>query len=168
MMSSEHQNNKQSHSSRASRGRSRDEEEECQDKVCNDTKSSLNKWLKKGPKSSDPECPLDKSSLGRATWSLLHTMAAAYPIKPTKENQRDMEEFIRLMSVLYPCSYCAKEFREDLDLIPPKLDSRKSLSQWFCVMHNRVNVKLNKPEFDCSKVDERWRTGWKDGSCVDF
>ena len=34
-----------------------------------------------------------------------------------------------------------------------------------CEMHNRVNVKLGKPEFDCSKVFQRWRDGWEDGSC---
>lgn len=28
-----------------------------------------------------------------------------------------------------------------------------------------VNRKLGKPDFDCSLVDERWRDGWKDGSC---
>ena len=24
---------------------------------------------------------------------------------------------------------------------------------------------LGKPEFDCSKVFQRWRDGWADGSC---
>ena len=32
-------------------------------------------------------------------------------------------------------------------------------------MHNEVNRRIGKKEFDCSKVDERWRDGWKDGSC---
>ena len=32
-------------------------------------------------------------------------------------------------------------------------------------MHNEVNRRIEKEEFDCSKVDERWRYGWKDGSC---
>ena len=44
-------------------------------------------------------------------------------------------------------------------------DSRHSLTQWFCGMHNKVNAKLGKPLFDCSLIDERWRDGWKDGSC---
>ena len=47
----------------------------------------------------------------------------------------------------------------------PDTSSRHSLSQWFCRLHNSVNVRLGKPEFDCSRVDERWRDGWKDGSC---
>ena len=32
-------------------------------------------------------------------------------------------------------------------------------------MHNEVNRRIGKKEFDCSKVDERWCDGWKDGSC---
>jgi len=32
-------------------------------------------------------------------------------------------------------------------------------------MHNIVNMKIGKPKFDCSLVNERWRDGWKDGSC---
>lgn len=40
---------------------------------------------------------------------------------------------------------------------PPRLDSRDEFSQWMCEMHNHVNRHLGKPEFDCSKVDQRWR-----------
>lgn len=142
-------------------------EEDCQDKVCQDTKDKYNTWLKQKMlnKEKPPDCPLDRMALGRNTWSLLHTMAAFYPKKPTVEDKNNMQEFIRLMSVLYPCKHCAHDFREDLKESPPKLDSMESLSLWFCEMHNKVNNKLNKPIFDCSKVDERWRTGPKNGSC---
>lgn len=47
----------------------------------------------------------------------------------------------------------------------PDTSSRHSLSQWLCHLHNDINVRLGKPEFDCSRVDERWKDGWKDGSC---
>lgn len=47
----------------------------------------------------------------------------------------------------------------------PDTRSRHALSQWLCGIHNDINVRLGKPEFDCSRVDERWRDGWKDGSC---
>lgn len=141
------------------------DEEDCQDKACSDAKSSFNSWLKNRPQPSEPECPLNRESLGRNTWSFLHTLAAAYPSRPTSEEKENMKEFIRLFSILYPCSFCAREFREDIKDLPPKLDNRKALSLWFCLIHNKVNEKLKKPQFDCSKVDERWRTGWKDGSC---
>lgn len=47
----------------------------------------------------------------------------------------------------------------------PDTRTRACLTQWLCRLHNEVNRKLGKPDFDCSKVDERWRDGWKDGSC---
>ena len=40
---------------------------------------------------------------------------------------------------------------------PPELDTRHLISQWMCRQHNKVNFILNKPQFDCSKVDLRWR-----------
>ena len=34
-----------------------------------------------------------------------------------------------------------------------------SLGRWMCEAHNEVNRKLGKGEFDCSRWEERWRTG---------
>jgi len=48
---------------------------------------------------------------------------------------------------------------------PPKVGTREDFAQWMCEMHNAVNKRMGKPVFECSKVDERWRDGWKDGHC---
>lgn len=111
------------------------------------------------------DCPLDKDELGNKTWGLLHTMAAKYPEKPTSCQQQDMRTFFHVFSQFYPCSHCAEDFREELKVDPPKVDNQEVLSQWLCQMHNKVNVKLGKEVFDCSKVHQRWRDGWLDGSC---
>jgi len=52
-----------------------------------------------------------------------------------------------------------------LKVTPPVTDSQHALSQWLCKMHNDVSRRIGKPEFDCSRVNERWRDGWLDGSC---
>ncbi|XP_030381909.1 FAD-linked sulfhydryl oxidase ALR [Scaptodrosophila lebanonensis] len=111
------------------------------------------------------DCPLDKVRLGISTWGLLHTMAAFYSDNPTDNEKRDMKTFFEVLSRLYPCEYCAKDFRSDLDVNPINVNSQKELAMWLCKFHNRVNDKLGKPLFDCSKVNERWRDGWLDGSC---
>lgn len=148
--------------------RKHEDDEDCQDKTCKDTKQSFQEWMKSQKAEGDKQCPLDRQQLGRNTWSLLHTIAARYPKNPTERDKDEMFEYIKLTSLLYPCSHCAKEFQKDITKTPPNVDSRQELSQWFCQMHNQVNKRIGKPLFDCSKVDERWRTGWKDGSCDDF
>ncbi|KRX39981.1 FAD-linked sulfhydryl oxidase ALR [Trichinella murrelli] len=109
-------------------------------------------------------CPLDKEELGRSTWGVLHSIAAYLPELLNSETQQDMRNLMRLFSLYYPCEYCAKDMREELEKNPPDVLSRRSFSQWLCRLHNSVNQKLGKPLFDCSKVDERWRDGWSDGS----
>ena len=110
-------------------------------------------------------CPLDKDELGASTWKFLHTMSVNYPDQPTIQEQADMKQFFGLFAKLYPCAPCAEDLRADLKTHPVRVESGMALAQWTCEAHNRVNKKLGKEEFDCKKVFERWRDGWKDGSC---
>lgn len=110
-------------------------------------------------------CPPDRTELGSATWTFLHSVAAYFPAAPDPAQQEDARQLLNIVSRLYPCSDCAEDLRADLKEEPPVVTSTAEFSQWLCRLHNRVNVKLNKPIFDCSKVLERWKDGWKDGSC---
>ncbi|KAK7745946.1 Flavin-linked sulfhydryl oxidase of the mitochondrial IMS [Cytospora paraplurivora] len=111
------------------------------------------------------DCPADVETLGRSTWTLLHSIAATYPTTPSPSQQNDVVGFVNLFSKLYPCWVCASDFRDYLRKDPVKAGSRGEFGQWLCDAHNDVNKKLGKPVFDCSKWEERWRTGWKDGRC---
>lgn len=123
-----------------------------------DTKPSI----EESPSQVDPhdqstERPLNFEELGQSTWSLLHTMAAYYPDKPSETRQQATSSFINSLAEVYPCRECAADFKEELKEVPPRLDSRDEFSQWACEIHNVVNKKLGKNIFPCSKVDQRWR-----------
>jgi FAD-linked sulfhydryl oxidase len=110
-------------------------------------------------------CPPDVESLGRATWTFLHTTAAYYPESPTTTQRAHMLQLLHALPQLYPCSHCAEDLGARVQRRPPDVRSRGALAAWLCATHNEVNARLGKPSFDCARVDERWRDGPKDGSC---
>jgi FAD-linked sulfhydryl oxidase len=59
------------------------------------------------------KCPLFRDQLGRASWSVLHTIAAYYPEKPTEQEQTSMKGFIQSFAQFFPCRECASDFREE-------------------------------------------------------
>jgi len=113
------------------------------------------------------DCPPDVEQLGRSSWTLLHSIAATYPERPSVQQQQDASQFVSSFSRLYPCHWCATDFQKWMKESgnAPKVSSRQEFGQWLCEAQNEVNQKLGKEKFDCSKWEERWRTGWKDGRC---
>lgn len=119
----------------------------------------------KTPSATPNDCPADVEVLGRSTWTLLHSIAATYPKEPSPTQQSDLKSFLGAFSRLYPCWVCAEDFQSYMAKEQLAVDSRDDFGKWLCEAHNAVNTKLGKDTFDCSKWEERWRTGWKDGRC---
>ncbi|KAI8965528.1 FAD-linked sulfhydryl oxidase ALR [Daldinia sp. FL1419] len=117
------------------------------------------------PHPTPDDCPADVETLGRSTWTLLHSIAATYPKTPSAAQQSDLRTFMGVFSRLYPCWICAEDFQRYMEKDHVQVGSRDEFGKWLCEAHNAVNVKLGKEKFDCSKWEERWRTGWKDGRC---
>lgn len=111
------------------------------------------------------QCPPDVEQLGRSTWTFLHTTAAYYPLQANPAQQSSMMSLLTSLSLHYPCSYCASDFQERMNVVKPDVSGREGLSRWLCERHNEVNERLGKGVFDCGTVGERWRDGPKDGSC---
>lgn len=111
------------------------------------------------------DCPPDVEQLGRSTWTLLHSIAATYPNNPSADQKNHLMNFMTSFSHLYPCFYCADDFRDYMKKEKINVTNRDEFGKWLCNAHNAVNVKLGKPTFDCNLWKERWKDGWKDGRC---
>jgi hypothetical protein len=104
----------------------------------------------------DTEEPPSLSELGKAGWTLIHTVASAYPSQPDIQEKKNASRFFLSLAQLYPCHSCAEDFQRFVLRSPPRVESQDELTQWTCELHNHVNRKLGKDEFDCSKFQDRW------------
>ncbi|KAG4095456.1 ERV/ALR sulfhydryl oxidase domain-containing protein [Neocallimastix lanati (nom. inval.)] len=100
--------------------------------------------------------PVVRAELGRATWTLLHSITSRFPENPTEEEADALAQFIFLTARLYPCGDCAKHFQKMLEKIPYSTKTREDASKWICNIHNGANKFLKKDIFDCNKIPERW------------
>ena len=100
----------------------------------------------------------DPEEIGRAGWTVLHTMAAAYPERPTEEQKDRVWGFLNGWSHIYPCTHCAAHMRLDMKKHPPAVESKEELNMWVCKLHNKVNDVLGKDKFPCEldKLLQRW------------
>lgn len=105
-----------------------------------------------------PGEPPAPEALGNAGWTILHTSAAAFPNRPSPDQQQAMKQFIESWSKIYACSHCAYHMRTVLASQPPVVTSKRAVSQYVCELHNNVNEMLGKEVFDCDPdvVLKRW------------
>lgn len=80
-------------------------------------------------------------------------MMARFPETPTEDEKLALKTYITLFARLYPCGDCARHFQKLLAQYPPQVSGRNAASGWACHVHNQVNKRLKKPQFDCSKLD---------------
>jgi hypothetical protein len=108
--------------------------------------------------------PPDPDAIGRAGWTILHTTAAAFPHRPTSEQQQNFRDFIRSWSQVYPCSVCAYHMRQVLQTRPIVVTNKLEASRFVCELHNSVNEILDKPKFSCdpNTVLRAWHPGYPD------
>lgn len=104
--------------------------------------------------------PVSRDELGQATWTLLHTVGAQFPERPTRQQRRAVTQLVQSLQHVYPCHSCAQHWQSVLkEFGPPKVRSGTELRTWLCEMHNVVNQSVGKRKFDCSwQLEERWGT----------
>merc|ERR1712032_426784 len=101
------------------------------------------------PEDSKKPLKLSKEEIGRHSWALLHSMAAAAPNIPSEEQKQFYKNFLFSLAEVYPCKICAKHLKQMLTDIPFRYKSREELVYYLCELHNDVNKRLNKEIYDC-------------------
>lgn len=107
------------------------------------------------------ETRVSKEQVGRATWLLLHSVAAAYPSRPSRDEKMWARRFVVALAHLYPCKECKQTF---LDLVRPIdftasanattmsvakesnriFENKQSFISWASESHSLVNAMLGK------------------------
>lgn len=86
-------------------------------------------------------------------------MLARFPESPSADDSLALKTYIQLFARLYPCGDCAHHFQMLLEDYPPQTGSRNSAAGWGCFVHNLVNERLEKPEFDCNDIGDFYDCG---------
>jgi len=79
-------------------------------------------------------------------WHTIHIAALAYPKQPSYGDKKAAKEFFEALQFLLPCPVCKEHLKTHLAKFPitPHLDRRDDLFKWTVMLHNEVNVSLNK------------------------
>lgn len=110
---------------------------------------------------SEQRFPISPEIWGPHYWFVLHSMAYNYPEYPTNVTKKKYYEFIQNLPLFLPDQKMGNDFAGLLDKYPisPFLDNRESFIRWTHFIHNKVNVKIGKPEISIYKaLDNFYRT----------
>lgn len=124
------------------------------------TLTSTNLGLIPGSRTYRKELPPSRAELGASSWSLLHSIASRYPLKPSEDEKAELNRFLYLFSKVYPEREDGEVMTKYIDMKKPTLESRKTFGLWLSEFHNIVNKKLDKDIFDTTFWENRWVNGW--------
>lgn len=99
---------------------------------------------------------------GPPGWLFLHCVTFGYPyiIMMNKEEHLIRRErtrrYFRDLGYVLPCKYCRMSYQDFMKEIPIEkyLASRRDLTYWFYMMHNKVNNKLGVPDCRIPSYEE--------------
>lgn len=93
---------------------------------------------------------LDPDVWGPYYWFFIYTLAISYPKKANEVLKKKYYDFIQNIPIFIPNNEIGNKFSLLLDKYPvePYLDTRDNFIKWVHFIHNKVNVKLGKPEIN--------------------
>ena len=102
---------------------------------------------------------IDPTLWGPSAWKFMHYITLSYPDKPTTTDMNSVRTFFTTVANLLPCEKCRVEYTSLLKQNPLTqrvMSSRNNLSIWLLDIHNKVNVKLGKPEESYQQMTQNY------------
>jgi len=103
-----------------------------------------------------PPWPGKKLNHFHVFWNLMHQLPFAvkkWNNATTRKLKLFYEEWV---TTTLQCGYCKGHYKTWLKQSPPAVTDRASLNQWLFMLHNDVNKRTSKPQFDWDKYNQRW------------
>ena len=105
----------------------------------------------------------DPNVWGPHYWFFLHTVAESYPLHPNDVTKKKYYDLIHNFPLFIPNDEIGNYFSQLLDKYPvsPYLTNRDSFVKWVHFIHNKINVRIGKPEISLPKALEMYRNEYK-------
>jgi len=98
---------------------------------------------------------ITKTKWGRCIWYLVHSISKYLPEYPGKQLLETFKKFVYCLTVIMPCEICRVHMKEHIKKFPidKYMINRDLVFTWTVILHNTVNVSLNKPVI---KIHDAW------------
>ncbi len=105
-----------------------------------------------------PEADFDSAVWGPHYWFFLHTIARAYPAKPSETMQKKYYNFYQDFPLFIPTPAVGNRFARMIDKYPvsPYLSSQDQLIRWTNFIQNKVNALLEKEQLTNVQCNEAY------------
>lgn len=101
------------------------------------------------PPSPAPQWKNDPSDWGSHLWYYLHYSAAKYPLNPSPQQAKQMEDWLCSLPITIPCRKCSVHYNQYINSHKSELNgickNKDRLFEFLVDIHNEVNKKNGKP-----------------------
>jgi len=93
---------------------------------------------------------------GSSAWIFLYCIVNTFPENPSTIEKIHYEKFFNDLKNVLPCTICRKHYKKWLVLMPidKYLKSKESLKEWLFLLHNFVNLRLDKKFIPIKMADD--------------
>jgi len=104
---------------------------------------------------------MDPNRWGPHLWFYLHTISFNFPDNPTHLEKTQYLDFYNSLGNTIPCEKCRNHYSSNLQVNPPRLESKDALIKWTVDLHNLVNKSLGKREWSYDEAVDTYRKFFK-------